>query len=109
MALANACELPGTFQLPVEQIYISMAGGVPEDGRMQADTEDSLDEAIAAERALHSGDAAIVVSASGNTPYALAFAEAASAQGANVIGVDDLRHPRPDRSDDTGGQDRGVA
>lgn len=87
MALADACELPGTFGVPQNQIRISMAGGVPVDGRMPGDTEDSQDDALQAAHDLRPGDVAIVVSASGTTPYALSFANAARAAGARCIAI----------------------
>ena len=87
MAMADACELPGTFRVPENQIRICMAGGIPVDARMPGDTEDGQGEAVAAAAEVASGDIAIVVSASGTTPYALAFAEAASARCAKVVGL----------------------
>ena len=90
MALADACELPGTFQVPESQINIFMAGGIPADARMPGDTEDSVEEAIAAAGSVAPGDVALVVSASGTTPYALAFARAASARKARVIAISNV-------------------
>ena len=87
MALADASELPGTFGVPQAQVRISMAGGVPADGHMPGDTEDSTEDAARDAGSLRPGDVAIVVSASGTTPYALAFARAARDRGARVIGI----------------------
>lgn len=87
MALADACEIPGTYGIDPGRIRVSMAGGVPADGVMPGDTEDDAGQAAADARAVAAGDVAVVVSASGTTPYALAFAERAQAQGAVVIGV----------------------
>lgn len=87
MALADACELPGTFQIPPGQIGIHMAGGVPTEGVMPGSTEDDREDAVRAARAVEEIDVAIVVSASGTTPYALGFADAARARGASVIGI----------------------
>lgn len=87
MALADACELPGTFQVPNALIKVCMAGGIPVDGHMPGDTEDSEEGAILAAQAVHNGDVALVISASGTTPYALGFARAASARGAIVVGI----------------------
>lgn len=87
MAVADACELPGTFRIPHSQIRICMAGGVPADGRMPGDTEDHGDEAIRAARAVEAGDVALIVSASGTTPYTLAFADEAARRGAHVVGI----------------------
>ena len=87
MALADACELPGTFGIPQGQIRIAMAGGVPADGRMPGDTEDQTTEAVATAREMQPGDIAIVLSASGTTRYACAFAEEAGKRGSKVIGI----------------------
>ena len=87
MALADACELPGTFGVRQEQVRIVMAGGVPVDGRMPGDTEDQTDEARAAARTMSPGDIAIILSASGTTPFACAFAEEARQNGNTVIAI----------------------
>ncbi|MFZ7092586.1 N-acetylmuramic acid 6-phosphate etherase [Primorskyibacter sp. 2E233] len=87
MALADASELPGTFGVPAQQIRICMAGGVPVDGVMPGDTEDGTDEAAKAAQSMQPQDLAIVVSASGTTPFAIAFAKAAKAQGARVVAI----------------------
>ncbi|WP_299783990.1 N-acetylmuramic acid 6-phosphate etherase [uncultured Roseobacter sp.] len=87
MALADACELPGTFQISPGQIRIHMAGGVPAEGVMSGSTEDDREDAARAASAVDQNDVAIVVSASGTTPYALAFAEAACTRGVSVIGI----------------------
>lgn len=87
MSLADACELSGTFGLPQEQIMLAMAGGVPHDGHMPGDTEDDTGQATRAAAALSQGDLAIVVSASGTTPFALAFAQAARAASVRVVGI----------------------
>lgn len=87
MALSDASELAGTFQIPHRQIRICMAGGVPVDGHMPGHTEDHTQEAEHAARDIVQGDVALVLSASGTTPYALAFAKAARARGATLIGI----------------------
>jgi N-acetylmuramic acid 6-phosphate etherase len=87
MAMADALELPGTFGIPEAQIAIFMAGGLPGTVTMPGDTEDDTDQGQADGATLQSGDTAIVVSASGTTPYACAFARSAAAAGATVIGV----------------------
>ena len=87
MALADCCELSGTFGIAPQRVRIHMAGGVPVDGHMPGDTED---DAGAAERiceGVTASDVFIVLSASGTTPYALAVARAARARGAAVIGI----------------------
>ena len=87
MALADAAELPGTFSVPQARVRIHMAGGVPSDGAMPGDVEDDVAAARRAAQAVGSSDLAIVLSASGTTPYALAFAEAAKSNGAPVIAI----------------------
>lgn len=90
MALADACELPGTFGIDPKQIRLFMAGGVPSDGLMSGDVEDATSDAINAARTMREGDVAIILSASGTTPYALAFAETARRNSNVVIGIANL-------------------
>lgn len=87
MALSDASELAGTFGLKPAQTRIAMAGGVPIDADMPGDTEDDTGAAdrIAAAMAPH--DLAIVISASGTTPYALAVARAVRARNLPVIAM----------------------
>lgn len=87
MALADGCELPGTFGIPAAMIQIHMAGGVPTDANMPGDTEDDTQAAEQATRNVKPGDAVIVLSASGSTPYAVAAAKSAKARGGAVIAI----------------------
>ncbi|WP_299737458.1 N-acetylmuramic acid 6-phosphate etherase [uncultured Roseobacter sp.] len=87
MALADACELPGTFGIPAGRIQIHMAGGIPTDGAMPGNTEDDTQAAEVAAQNVHKGDAVIVLSASGSTPYAVAAALSAKAKGASIIAI----------------------
>lgn len=87
MALADASELRGTFGIPTEKIRIHMAGGVPTDGHMPGDTEDDENTVEAMAETISENDVAIVLTASGTTPFALAIAKAAKAKGAVVIGI----------------------
>lgn len=87
MALSDACELPGTFGVPPARIRIAMAGGIPADARMPGATEDAMDDGAAAARGLRAGDTALILSASGTTPYALAAARACRAAGMRVVGI----------------------
>ncbi|NVO58613.1 N-acetylmuramic acid 6-phosphate etherase [Rhodobacteraceae bacterium B1Z28] len=87
MALADACELPGTFGISPDLVKIHMAGGVPVDGRMPGATEDDTKAAKDVARSVSPGDALIVLSASGTTPYALQAALSAKERGATVIGI----------------------
>ncbi len=85
MALADACELPGTFGVPAARIRIHMAGGVPTSAAMTGDVEDDVTLADSADFA--PGDAAIILSASGTTPYALAMSAKAREAGARIIAI----------------------
>jgi N-acetylmuramic acid 6-phosphate etherase len=87
MAVADACELPGTFGVKPEAIQTHMAGGVPTDGRMPGDTEDDEKAAEAVARNVSKGDVVIVLSASGTTPYAVAVATYAKQRGGLIIGI----------------------
>lgn len=87
MALADACELPGTFGIPQASIKVHMAGGVPTDGYMPGDTEDDAKAAEDVVKSIAAGDAVIVVSASGTTPYAVAIAEYAGEKDATIIAI----------------------
>ena len=69
------------------RIRIHMAGGLPQDATMPGGTEDDAGAGAAAAARVAPGDAAIVVTASGTTPFACGFAEAARAQGAATIGI----------------------
>lgn len=87
MALADACELPGTFGIPANLIQIHMAGGVPINGHMPGATEDDRKAAHQVAQRIRRGDVVIVVSASGTTPYAVEVADCAKLRGATVIGI----------------------
>ena len=87
MALADACELPGTFGIPAASVRIHMAGGVPIDGYMPGGTEDDTEVGQAVEDLISEKDAVVVLTASGTTPYALDIATRARRKGAKVIGI----------------------
>ncbi len=87
MATADGLELAGTFGIDPARVLLFMAGGLPRDSRMPGETEDDAAQADADARALGSGDAVIVVTASGRTPYAVRFAEVAQERGAKVIAM----------------------
>lgn len=89
MALADCLELPGTFGLDPGQTPMLFAGGADALLRMVGSVEDDATAALAdLERAgLGPGDALIVVSASGETPYALTIAEAARQRGVTVVAI----------------------
>lgn len=89
MANADGMELPGTYGIAPERIVLRMAGGVPTDAHMPGDTEDDAGEGVRAAQAdrLGSGDLVVAVTASGSTPYPMALARTARAQGAKVIAI----------------------
>ncbi|WP_304617639.1 N-acetylmuramic acid 6-phosphate etherase [Paracoccus sp. (in: a-proteobacteria)] len=89
MALADCLELPGTFGLSPDRTPMLFAGGSDALLRMHGHVEDDTASALAdLDRAgLGAGDAIIVVSASGTTPYALAVAQGARARGVTVTGI----------------------
>lgn len=87
MAAADAMELRGTFGIPVRQIRILMAGGLPQSADMQGDVEDATEDLESDLGPMTGSDIAITVSASGTTPYTLAAARIASQKGAAVIGI----------------------
>lgn len=87
MALADGCELSGTFGVPASSIRIHMAGGIPIDGAMPGFTEDDEAAALNAVQGATKNDTFIIISASGSTPYALSAAKAAKSIGAGVVGI----------------------
>lgn len=88
MALADCLELAGTFGLPPDRTPMLFAGGTQALLHMQGGVEDdpALARADLDRAGLGHGDALLVLSASGSTPYALAVAEAARARGVVVVG-----------------------
>lgn len=80
MAMADACELAGTFGIDPAQIKIHMAGGIPQDAAMPGDTEDDTEH-----REFTTSDAVILISASGSTPYVLTIKADSKAAGATTI------------------------
>ncbi|UPH71793.1 N-acetylmuramic acid 6-phosphate etherase [Abyssibius alkaniclasticus] len=77
MGMADGLELPGTFGLSPAQIVISLAGGAASLQHMTGNTEDDVAEARAAASTVRAHDCVIAISASGATPYPLAFLKAA--------------------------------
>ncbi|MFS4580837.1 N-acetylmuramic acid 6-phosphate etherase [Phaeobacter sp. C3_T13_0] len=92
MALADGAELPGTFGISADQIFIHMAGGIPTDGRMPGHTEDDSEAGAKAATNVASGDVVIAISASGSTPFPMSFAKAAQAAGAKVVAIANNDH-----------------
>lgn len=85
MAMADACELAGTFGIDPRRIAIHMAGGIPADAAMPGGTEDDLIAAQCVADAVAPQDAVILVSASGSTPYAVEAARLTRAKGGTTI------------------------
>lgn len=89
MAMADALELPGTYGIPRDRIVILLAGGAASLEDLAGGYED--DEALAlrdAEAAgIGKGDCVICVTASGSTPYAIAIADYARENEAQVIAL----------------------
>ncbi|MEX0971485.1 MAG: N-acetylmuramic acid 6-phosphate etherase [Paracoccaceae bacterium] len=77
MGMADGLELCGTFGLSPAQIVISLAGGAASLQHMTGNTEDDAKEARQAASSVQPNDCIIAVSASGATPYPLAFLKAA--------------------------------
>jgi N-acetylmuramic acid 6-phosphate etherase len=85
MAAADAMELAGTYGIDPARVQIHMAGGLPQDATMPGGSEDDAGAGAGAAGAVAEGDVCIVVTASGSTPFALGFAEAARARGATTV------------------------
>ncbi|MBP0482162.1 N-acetylmuramic acid 6-phosphate etherase [Sagittula salina] len=85
MALADACELPGTFGIDPAQLRLAMAGGIPTGPWMPGHTEDETDTSAVDD--LSEDDLVIALSASGTTPQACALADAAQARGVTVVAL----------------------
>ncbi|MEP0942903.1 MAG: N-acetylmuramic acid 6-phosphate etherase [Rhizobiaceae bacterium] len=89
MALADGLELQGTFGIPQNRIHILFAGGAACLADMKGGPEDDEDLARSDVKAaqLAEGDCAILVSASGRTPYTLAALHEAQSAGAKCVGL----------------------
>ncbi|GAA0775782.1 N-acetylmuramic acid 6-phosphate etherase [Roseibium denhamense] len=85
MALADAAELPGTYGLDLSQVRLFMAGGVPVNGSMPGGTEDDHSAGEQDAGAVTPSDLVIALTASGTTPYPMAFAKKARSIGAKTI------------------------
>jgi N-acetylmuramic acid 6-phosphate etherase len=87
LALADCCELAGTFGIWEKQVRIHMAGGIPVSAAIPGDVEDDIESARAVAAAATPKDVFLILSASGTTPFALAIATAVKAAGSKVIGM----------------------
>ena len=83
MALADALELPGTFGIPRERVFILLAGGREALINLAGGPEDEAGQAAhdVAATGLEAGDCLIALSASGSTPYAIGALEEAKRRG----------------------------
>jgi N-acetylmuramic acid 6-phosphate etherase len=89
MGALDAAEIPPTFGLPAQRVQAVVAGG---DRALNRAVEGAEDDGEAArselrERELGPGDAVLAISASGETPFALAALEAAHAVGARRLAI----------------------
>ena len=89
MGLLDAAEIPPTFGLPPSRVQAVLAGG---ERALRCAVEGAEDNTEAAawelrERGLEAGDAVLAISASGQTPFALAGLEAAHEVGARTIAL----------------------
>ncbi|MES0884262.1 N-acetylmuramic acid 6-phosphate etherase [Roseibium sp. SCP14] len=87
MAAADGMELGGTFGIPTRQVKILMAGGIPTTADMPGDVEDESHGLATALETIGSKDCLVVVSASGDTRYAVKAAELAKAAGTPIIAI----------------------
>jgi N-acetylmuramic acid 6-phosphate etherase len=96
MALADCLELPGTFGISPDRVPMMFAGGVEALLHLRGGVEDNPALALAdLERAdLRAGDVVLCLAASGGTPYTLAIAERAAAQGVTVVGLSNVHASR---------------
>lgn len=92
MALADACELSGTFGIDPSKVKIHMAGGIPQNASMPGLSEDDGSEALIASQHIVGGDTVILVSASGSTPFVVEFAKNALRRGASTICLSNTPH-----------------
>ncbi|WP_018688095.1 N-acetylmuramic acid 6-phosphate etherase [Ahrensia kielensis] len=89
MALSDSLELTGTFGVPMSQIKILFAGAPDTLVDMRGGAEDDTDLAISDVKGanLKAGDCAILVSASGNTPYTVAAQQELKKLGITTIAI----------------------
>lgn len=89
IAMLDGAELPGTFGLDPSRIRFVLPGGVGRAHRIDGAAEDDREAGRRDIEALGdlSGDVVVAVSASGSTPYTVAGAEAAAAQGATIVAL----------------------
>ncbi len=87
IGVQDGSELPATFGMDEAKIGYLIAGGKAAIFKTMADAEDDMTAGANAAQKLKPGDTLIAIAASGKTPYTLAAARAAKAQGASVVAV----------------------
>ena len=87
IAVQDGSELPATFGMDENKIIYLIAGGKAAMFETLADAEDDIRAGQRDAAQLLPTDTLIAVAASGRTPYTIAVAQAAKAQGAYVISV----------------------
>lgn len=89
MALSDSLEITGTFGVPMSQIKILFAGAPDTLVDMRGGAEDDTDLAKSdvKDTNLKAGDCAILVSASGNTPYTVSAQQELKQLGITTIAI----------------------
>jgi len=89
MGALDAAELPPTFGVPASRVQAIIAGGPRALSGAVEGAEDNPDEGAweLRERELAPGDAVVVISASGHTPFALGCVTAAHEVGARTVAI----------------------
>lgn len=89
IAMVDALELPGTYGLSPQSVITLLAGGTASLADLSGGYEDDaeLGQADVERAGVGTGDCLIAVSASGSTPYTLAAAHVARANGARVVAI----------------------
>ncbi len=87
VGVQDGTELPATFGLPEDKLEYLIAGGRAAMFETLADAEDDMDAGQSAAQACAAQDVLIAIAASGRTPYTIAAAEQARANGCAVIAV----------------------
>jgi N-acetylmuramic acid 6-phosphate etherase len=87
VAVQDGSELPATFGFPEQRIRYLIAGGRAAMFDTMADAEDDAEQGAVDAMACGAQDCLVAVAASGRTPYTIAVAKAARANGCLVIAV----------------------
>lgn len=87
MAIADGLELPGTFGIPREQIRLVMAGGVASFSDITGASDELSAEADLMKHNIGNSDCAILVSASGSTPYTVSALNFLKSRSVICIGI----------------------